>query len=159
MIRLPPKQAAKHGIGGKRKAARIDREARVFDVDGCGWEVTFCGNGAKIVLPFPNSTNTHWRHARNTTYLSADGKAYRNIVAMILRNCPTFGTARLKVTIHWHYVTKAKHDSHNYLKPLYDALQDAGLFDDDEQIDEEHYYRGEVRKPGRCVVTIERIGT
>jgi crossover junction endodeoxyribonuclease RusA len=45
-------------------------------------------------------------------------------------------------------------DLDNRLKALNDALEHAGVFDDDEQIDELHVTRGPIVKGGECFVMI-----
>ncbi len=145
------------------KKARIDRHAREFDTSDCDYWMIWSDinrtllNGVRCVLPFPNSANTHWRHARGRTYLSADGKAFRDAVATVLAGCPSFGDARLRVVAMLYPPTKARIDIDNRIKPLFDALTHGGLWIDDEQIDDVRLVRGEVMKPGRCTVTVERI--
>jgi len=142
-----------------KKPLRIDRHARAFSTAGCKWERMDDGNSVEVrcILPFPNSANTHWRHARGSTYLSADGKAYRDAVAEVMRECPSFAAARLRVTITLHPPTKRAFDLGNCDKSLMDALMHAGIFDDDSQIDDQRFLRGDVSKGGWCIVRIESI--
>lgn len=56
-----------------------------------------------ITLPMPPSVNHYWRHGRNGTYISAEGKAYR---AEVLRRCKSpvvlYPHQRLAVTLTLH---------------------------------------------------------
>jgi crossover junction endodeoxyribonuclease RusA len=53
---------------------------------------------------------------------------------------------------------KRKQDIDNRIKALWDALADAGVFDNDEQIDTLIVQRGAIKKGGGCMVIIEKIG-
>ena len=50
---------------------------------------------------------------------------------------------------------RRKQDIDNRIKALWDALADAGVFDNDEQIDVLHIERGEIKKGGGCLVIID----
>ena len=52
---------------------------------------------------------------------------------------------------------RRKRDLDNVLKALLDALQHAGCYDDDSQLDDIRIVRCEVRKGGSCVVVITPI--
>ena len=49
---------------------------------------------------------------------------------------------------------RRQRDVDNVLKPLLDAMEHAGCYDNDNQIDELHIIRREVQKGGSCVVLI-----
>ena len=68
---------------------------------------------------------------------------------------PKLGTARLQMTVTLHPRDKRKQDIDNRIKALWDALADAGVFDNDEQIDVLLVQRGEIIKGGACRVIIE----
>jgi crossover junction endodeoxyribonuclease RusA len=53
---------------------------------------------------------------------------------------------------------RRKQDIDNRIKALWDALADAGVFDNDEQIDILMVQRGAIKKGGGCMVIIEKIG-
>ena len=53
---------------------------------------------------------------------------------------------------------RRKQDIDNRIKALWDALADAGVFDNDEQIDTLIVQRGAIKKGGGCMVIIEKIG-
>lgn len=61
------------------------------------------------------------------------------------------GQARLSVKIVIHAPNKRKFDIDNRIKSLFDAITHSGLWDDDEQVDEIHIYRGDIQKNDGCV--------
>jgi len=102
-----------------------------------------------ITLPLPPSVNRAYRnvvikgHAR--TLLSKDGREYKQAVKTLLSRAKSFGDARLEVSYRYFFQSKRKADIGNREKLLSDALEGV-LFDNDEQIDVLHQYRGGVDK-------------
>jgi len=158
MIRISKTEAAKLGLTTK-KPLRIDRKAKAFPTAGCWHQVEKFGSFTKLVcrLPFPNSDNTHWRHARGRTYISADGKAFRLAVAYVMHGCQSLGAARLRVVVTLYPPDERRRDIGNFDKALFDALTHAGVWDDDSQIDDQRFLRGQVGKPGFVIVEVETI--
>ncbi len=113
----------------------------------------------KLELNYPNSANTHWKLGRGRLYLSKAGKEYReHVKAKVEAAGHETMTGRLFVTVWLTPGTRHKHDIDNRIKPLLDALEAAGAFEDDEQIDALIVRRLAVDpKNGRCYVTIRRI--
>jgi crossover junction endodeoxyribonuclease RusA len=70
---------------------------------------------------------------------------------------PKMGQKRLQMQVTLYPRDKRKQDIDNRIKALWDALTDAGVFDDDEQIDVLIVQRGEIRKGGGCLVMIDEI--
>ena len=95
-------------------------------------------------LPFPPSVNTYYRRGAHTTYMSKGGRDYKKAVAEYIAesNTPKLGAARMSLEIVLWPKDKRKYDIDNRIKALLDSLQDAGVFDDDEQIDQINIYRG-----------------
>lgn len=95
-------------------------------------------------LPFPPSVNTYYRRGAHATYMSKQGREYKKAVAEYISesNTPKLGAARLSLEIVLWPKDKRKYDIDNRIKALLDSLQDAGVFDDDEQIDQINVYRG-----------------
>jgi len=95
-------------------------------------------------LPFPPSVNTYYRRGAHATYMSKQGREYKKAVAEYIAesNTPKLGAARLSLEIVLWPKDKRKYDIDNRIKALLDSLQDAGVFDDDEQIDQINVYRG-----------------
>ena len=94
------------------------------------------------------------------TELSKQGREYRKavnakVLAFKAANGPhLLGDKRISVHIHLHPPTRAKSDIDNRLKSLLDAMQHAGVYDDDAQIDQLCVSRSDIRKPGEAIVSI-----
>lgn len=88
-------------------------------------------------LPWPPSINHYWRHTKNGHYISNEGKSYRELVlySLIKQNGMYKKEFRLSVDIEAYPPDKRKRDLDNVLKSLLDALQHAGVYEDDSQID------------------------
>ena len=110
----------------------------------------------RLELPYPPSCNHYYRHVGHKVLISRAGRRYREdvmglvLVANPMR--PVFG--RLSLWVDVYPPDRRKRDIGNLDKCLADALQYAGLFMDDEQIDDLRYTRREVRKGGLVVVMI-----
>lgn len=114
----------------------------------------------ELTLPFPPSTNTVWRNLKGRTLLSKRGREFRREVGiyagMQYKGEPLEG--RLSVLVLLTPPDRRKRDIDNYGgKALLDALTHAGMWMDDEQIDELIIQRGAVRKGGGCLVRIQEI--
>lgn len=109
-------------------------------------------------LPFPPSTNHAYATVRGRRVLSKEGRAYKWRVAFELmrQRAKPLGKARLRVRIELHHPTRnCGYDIANYEKLLIDGLQEAGLFGNDNQIDDLQIVRGWKRPPdGVAIVTI-----
>ena len=112
-----------------------------------------------LTLPFPPSMNTYWRNFRGRTVLSKAGRLYKLAVAeyVAANNVPKYGESKLKITMILQPKDKRRIDIDNRIKCVLDSLQEAGVFDDDFQVDELHVHRGEQVKGGRLLLTIETI--
>ncbi len=91
----------------------------------------------QIELPWPPSINHYWRHTKNGHYISNEGKAYRETVcySCVKHRGILSDDTRLSVGIEAFPPDKRKRDLDNVLKSLLDALQHAGIYKDDSQID------------------------
>lgn len=133
----------------------------------------------EYILPWPPSVNTYWKpfvfrakgpgikvagsdvKVMMRMVLSAKGKEYKQLVENsigISGNAP-HTLQRLAVVIHAFQPDRRPTDLDNRLKSLLDSLQGAGVFEDDEQIDDLRIIRGGVvkRKNARVHVSIAEI--
>jgi len=92
--------------------------------------------------------------------VSKAGKEFKAQVSdyVIEYRVPKLGTARLEMQVTLYPKDRRKQDIDNRIKALWDALADAGVFDNDEQIDTLMVQRGAIKKGGGCMVIIEKIG-
>ena len=114
---------------------------------------------ASFPLPFPPSMNTYWRNFRGRTIIGKEGRAFReNVIQYVIdNNIPKFGDRKLKITLILRPRDKRKIDIDNRIKAVLDALEHAGVFDDDFQVDHIEMIRGEQIKGGLLHVCIEEI--
>ena len=103
--------------------------------------------------------NTYWRNFRGNTVLSKAGREFKTAVAecVVAQEIPKFGNKRLEVTLFLYPRSKVVTDLDNRLKAVLDGLEEAGVYDNDGQIDILMIQRGEQRKGGGVDVMIEVI--
>lgn len=110
----------------------------------------------QIRLPYPPSINHYYRAWRNRVVISAAGVRYRRDVAAVTEGQQKLlGRLRLEMTVY--PPDRRRRDMDNVLKATLDALQHAGLYDDDSQIDELIVKRGNKVIAGCLVVNLEEI--
>ena len=111
-----------------------------------------------LTLPYPPSVNRLWRRVGNRTLLSKAGRLYRSDVSMICLSelgitQPLSGP--LRVTIQIFPPDKRRRDLDNTAKSLLDALEHAGVFVNDGDIDALHILRKAPCPPaGHVIVTV-----
>lgn len=106
-------------------------------------------------LPYPPSVNHYWRRVGFRTLISRGGRRYRRDVVALLaagRAAPLRG--RLELVVHVFPPDGRRRDLDNLQKALCDALQHAGVYADDSQIDRLDVHRGPVVPGGKVVVQI-----
>jgi crossover junction endodeoxyribonuclease RusA len=114
---------------------------------------------ATLQLPLPPSTNTYWRNFHGRTILSKAARDYKQTVKeyVLLNKIPYFGDARLQAIITIFPRDKRSIDLDNRLKGLFDALQNAGVFDDDSQFDKIEIARGVIKTGGGCTIILATL--
>jgi len=88
-----------------------------------------------LKLPWPPSTNRYYRVVNNRAILSKEAREYRAVVMREFGEISPF-TGRLGVVIYAFPPDRRARDLDNLLKQPLDALQHAGLYLDDSQIDQ-----------------------
>lgn len=158
------------GAGGGRTALLKDRmaaakpEAYLISID----EAVRLHFEPLLVLnlPMPPSVDNYFRPVPTKTgkarfVLGKEGRAYRRTINALVtcamvhlfgRFEPPLG-GRLELRVIVHFPTAAG-DINNRSKALEDALQFAGVYTNDSQLDKVIYERGEKRKPGCVEVSI-----
>lgn len=115
----------------------------------------------KLILPFPPSVNTYWRHPSKGPLagrhlISEAGRKYRETVQRLIRVASPMD-ARLAVLITAHMPDRRRRDLDNIPKSILDALTHAGLWLDDEQIDVLTIARADVIKGGQIILEVSPI--
>lgn len=111
-----------------------------------------------LTLPLPPSINHYFARNGNRTYLPAKVKEYRQAVAEIVAEAGHETLkGRLMLFVAVHPATRAKTDLDNRAKGLQDALTHAGVWLDDEQVDELHLVRRGVVKGGQVRVVVTEL--
>lgn len=109
----------------------------------------------KLTLPYPPSVNTYWGFHGHRRFLTKKAVDFKKEVAhWVSLSGQKFGDARLEVTIITHAPDRRARDIDNIVKPTLDALVQAGLFDDDSQVDLLTVKRGDVAKGGKAVILV-----
>lgn len=112
----------------------------------------------RYTLPFPPSVNCYWRRHGHRYFVSKQGTEFKKAVKQCVKHRPNT-RRRLAITIKFQRGDEIEYDLGNFNKAVEDALQDAGVYQDDSQIDERHEYRLPVKKgKGACFVEIREIG-
>ena len=131
-----------------------------------------------LTLPYPPSVNHYWQHkavrSRQTKrwtvikYLSSRAKSFRTEVqARVYEQLgiPPKLTDRLAVIVNQHYGPREgkehsgpAQDIDNCLKSLFDAMEHAGVYRNDSQIDELLVVKKRRAAVGRVEVIIKTIG-
>lgn len=109
----------------------------------------------QLELPYPPSVNHYWGMSGTRRFIGKRGQEFRQAVA---EACLEAGIEPLEGPLSVHIALfppdRRKRDVDNVLKSLLDACEHAGCFENDNQIDELHIIRSEVRKGGSCTILI-----
>ena len=110
-------------------------------------------------LPYPPSVNHMYTNARGRRFPNAMARAYKIAISEYVAEfrVPKFEDAKLSLVIWAYPPDRRKRDISNLLKIIEDSLQDAGVFDDDFNIDAIEIKRGAIKKGGGLLVMIDRI--
>ncbi len=112
-----------------------------------------------LILPYPPTMNTYWRHVGYRTLISREGRTFRRNVCALLgggrRNPPT--TGRIALAMDAFPPDRRRRDLDNLPKSVLDAIGHAGVYADDSQIDLLVIRRRDVVPGGRLLVTIEEF--
>ena len=117
-------------------------------------------NRVLLELAFPPSSNHYWRYVNSQVLKSKDARDYIEAVGqiwMVSRQKAFPKDERLKLEVLAMPKDKRRRDLDNLLKVLCDALESAGVFKNDSQIDEIVIKRGEVHPEGKLLLTLTPI--
>lgn len=98
----------------------------------------------ELHLPFPPTVNNYYKKSRYGVRISLKGQRYRAEVLQCVQEQFQFDTLdeKLLVEVVAHMPDKRIRDLDNYMKALLDSLTEAGVWEDDSQIDQLPIYRG-----------------
>ncbi|MFA8674128.1 crossover junction endodeoxyribonuclease RusA [Escherichia coli] len=104
--------------------------------------------------------DSYYRHNRGRTHVSAEGQAYCDNVARIIKNAMLdIGLAMpVKIRIECHMPDRRRRDLDNLQKASFDALTKAGFWLDDAQVVDYRVVKMPVTKGGRLELTITEMG-
>ena len=117
----------------------------------------------KLILPFPPSVNTYWRHPNKVAFagkslISAAGRKFQSAACTAiveqLRRLPKPTSAPASVEIVLFPPDNRIRDLDNYNKALFDALTHAGVWEDDSQVKRMLVEWGPVIPEGKVEITI-----
>lgn len=111
----------------------------------------------KLILPYPPTINNYFGLHGHRRFLTSKAKDFKAKVseAVIEHRAPKLGTARIEMHITLYPPDKRVRDIDNVLKCCIDALCQAGVYDDDSQVDVLLVQRGEIIKGGKAEIFIE----
>ena len=117
----------------------------------------------ELILPYPPSVNTYWRHVGSKVLISKEGRAYRvNVAAVVTAAALTeglrgFGNALLEMEIDLYPPDNRIRDLDNHDgKAIFDSLKQAGVYENDSQIKKRTGEMFSVVKGGKAVVRIQK---
>ena len=115
----------------------------------------------ELELPYPPSVNTYWRHPTKGRLagrhlISEKGRAYRASVIAEIGSVIALDD-RLAVLIECFPPDRRKRDLDNVAKGLLDAMTHAGVWVDDEQIDDLRIVRRDPVVSGMVRVTVRKL--
>jgi crossover junction endodeoxyribonuclease RusA len=108
-----------------------------------------------LILPYPPSVNHYWGVSGKQRFLGKKGKEFRQAVAeacLDLEVKTMEGNVSVFVAL-WP-PDKRTRDIDNTIKPLLDAMEHAGVYENDCQINQLHVVRKDPIKGGACAVVI-----
>jgi crossover junction endodeoxyribonuclease RusA len=87
-------------------------------------------------LPWPPSGNRYWRNVLGRMIVSKEARAYKETVKkLVMAHRLHTLSGKIELSIHAYPPDRRKRDLDNLLKVVIDAMQDAGLYANDSQID------------------------
>jgi crossover junction endodeoxyribonuclease RusA len=115
-------------------------------------------NYYELVLPLAPSINHYYGTSGNRRYIKEAGVTFRAEVARLVKQSgmPTLD-GRLCVVIRAYFPDKRKRDVDNVAKAALDALQHAGAYLNDCQIDDLQIKRDKIVPGGRLEILIGEI--
>lgn len=115
----------------------------------------------QCTLPYPPSANHYWRRVGSRVLISREGRTFSKNVQALLggsggpRKPPAGG--RIALCMDAFPPDRRRRDLDNLQKPVLDALENAGCYEDDGQIDLLVTRRREVTPGGRLSIRMDEF--
>lgn len=110
-----------------------------------------------IELPYAPTVNHYWGQHGNRRFLTKKARLFRESVARAFNKCNEPELGILHLMIDQRPPDRRKRDIDNLIKPIMDAMEHAGVFENDCQIGRLSVIRGLKQKDGCVFVKLERI--
>lgn len=112
-----------------------------------------------LELPYPPSVNHMYINARGRRFPNKKAIDYKiKVQDIVIEECAKkFGSSPISLQIWVYPPDRRKRDISNIIKIVEDSLQDAGVYDDDFQINLLVIQRGKIIKGGKITIMIEEI--
>jgi len=113
-----------------------------------------------LTLQYPPSINTYYRNIGRRVLISREGRTFRKNVCALLAGGGTNGPrkppmgGRIALMMDAFPPDNRRRDMDNVAKPVLDALQHAGVYIDDSQIDQLYVRRRHVVPGGRLDIEV-----
>tara|TARA_R100000501_G_C2531737_1_gene54341 strand:- start:28 stop:402 length:375 start_codon:yes stop_codon:yes gene_type:complete len=118
----------------------------------------------ELELPMPPSANRYWRYVNGKVLKSKQARDYIKTIGDLWmvykaqKKAKAFGKdQRLQIYIQVFPPNRIRRDLDNLLKVLMDSLENAGLFTNDEQIDDIRIMRMEIYPGGKMVICLREL--
>jgi crossover junction endodeoxyribonuclease RusA len=112
----------------------------------------------KLELPWPPSLNAYWRICQGRLIVSSQARAYRQKVCYLaFKIRRAFWDKKVFLHIEAYPPDKRCRDIDNLLKITLDALQEARVYENDNQVCRILLERKPVEKPGRILISFSEI--
>lgn len=115
----------------------------------------------QLFLPFPPTVNNYYVKTQRGVFISQKGRKFRDDAHQRIYEQlgdHTIGNRRVLIEVILYPPDKRTRDIGNYDKGLLDAITTSGLWDDDSQVDQQFFYRGEIVKGGLTRIHITDAG-
>ena len=109
----------------------------------------------RLELPYPPSVNTYWGFRGSRRFLTKKAVEFKKAVAEAFNGNTGFVSERLLCSVQLFPPDRRVRDIDNCIKPLLDALVQAGAMADDSQVDYLVVVREPVRTGGWCIVELQ----
>lgn len=107
-----------------------------------------------FTFPYPPSVNHYYVRTRFGMCVGRRGKAFRQEVKALSQKSKPI-TPPVKMLIYLHAPDSRRRDLDNILKALLDAMEHAGIYENDSQICDLHVVRGNVDPDKKGFVHVE----